>query len=467
MAVCGMNRRELLSMAALAGTAGAAVHGAATAPPAGPDTGTAAVQLPAIDVLREAPPLSRERAVEVMERLALDGLVVVDPVNVYHLTGFWPATARMGYEPNLYALLGRDPSQPVTVVASEFTYYYLLSDAHPAFPLELFLFSAPADDGELAAARAAGYRDDPPAIDTLVWPDAGEAPIGSGEQARRSAVDAATREQPVSADADVALVKALRALGLTRGTVAVDRGATGAVFERAGFNVQTVDAGSVMQRLRLVKSPREIALLRQAASANVAAALASLQAVRAGASYREMRALFYAEAARRGNRGVFMVIDGVSAESVDRSFRDGDAFLFDAVSEGAGYHGDFARTVFLGEPAHSMQKATAAIRLGWDTVRDALRPGLRFSEITALGRETLRKAGYDFRVAFGPHSVGLYHTDAPGLGDVTLEPGMVISVDCPVMQAGIGGTAHLEDLMLITGTGAEPLHPLPESVIVL
>ena len=459
-----MNRRDLLSMAALAGTSAAAGRGAAAAPLA---AATPPVALPAADVLRDAPPLSRERAYAVMERLDLDGLVLVDPVNVYHLTGFWPATARMGYEPNLYALLSRDPSQPVTAVASEFTYYYLLSDAHPAFPLELFLFSAPADAGELAAARAAGYRDDPPAIDTLVWPDAGEEPMGSGEQARRSAVDAATRDHPISADADVALVKAVRALGFTGGSIAVDRNATAAIFERAGLEARTVDAGDVMKRIRLVKSPREIALLRQAASANVEAALASVQAARAGASYREMRTLFYAEAARRGNRGVFMVINGVSAETVERSFRDGDAFLFDAVSEGAGYHGDFARTVFLGEPPRSMKKATQAIKLGWDTVRESLRPGLRFSEITALGRETLRKAGYDFRVAFGPHSVGLCHTDAPGLGDIALEPGMVLSVDCPVMEAGIGGTAHLEDLMLITRTGAEPLHPLSENVIVL
>lgn len=86
-----------------------------------------------------------------------------------------------------------------------------------------------------------------------------------------------------------------------------------------------------------------------------------------------------------------------------------------------------------------MKKATEAIALGWATVRDALRPGLRFSDITALGRETLRKVGYGFEVAFAPHSVGLYHTDAAGLGDLVLEPGMILSVDCPVMQAGIGG----------------------------
>ena len=36
-----------------------------------------------------------------------------------------------------------------------------------------------------------------------------------------------------------------------------------------------------------------------------------------------------------------------------------------------------------------MLEATRAIALGWDTIRDALKPGLRFSEITALGRDTV------------------------------------------------------------------------------
>jgi Xaa-Pro aminopeptidase len=134
--------------------------------------------------------------------------------------------------------------------------------------------------------------------------------------------------------------------------------------------------------------------MRLAATANMDAALAAAAAARAGATYRELRTSFYAEAARRGNRGVFMVIGGMSAEGVDRTLRDGDAFLFDAVSEGAGYHGDFARTLFVGEPAPSMRRATRAMLLGWEAIRDAMRPGLRFSEITALGRETVRKAGY-------------------------------------------------------------------------
>jgi Xaa-Pro aminopeptidase len=391
------------------------------------------------EILRAAPPVNLEHAREVMAREGLDGIVVSLPINAYHFTGYWPATSRMGFTPNVTVLLSRDPQQPISIVTAEFTYYYLLADLPYEYPFEWCLFMGPGGA-------------------SLMFEDVGLEAISDGERVRRAAVQAAMARQPASADANAAIVRALRATGLDRGRVAVDSPDIASTFVRAGLAATVLPAEQTLQRIRLIKSSRELELMRAAATANVEAALAAAAAARAGATYRELRTSFNAEAARRGNRGVFMVIGGVSAEGVDRTLRDGDAFLFDAVSEGAGYHGDFARTVFVGEPAATARRATAAMLLGWDAIRDAMRPGLRFSEITALGRETVRKAGYDFLIAFGPHSVGLQHSDAPGLGDVVLEPGMVISVDCPVMQTGIGGSAHLEDLTLITASGSEPIH---------
>lgn len=411
------------------------------------------VELPAgaspAEILRNSPPVDLERARAIMERDGLAGMVLVNPVNVFHFTGYWPATSRMGARPGAYVLVSRDSAQPVAVVAAEFTYYYLMADNAYEYPFQIFLFT-----GTAAA----------PAIST-VFKDAGREPLSDRERARLAAVQAAEARQPVSADAERALIKAIRTMGLDHGKVGIDEVDLKTVFASANFSAEVASASETLKRIRLVKSARELQLMRRAATANMQAAMAAAAAARAGASYRELRTAFFAEAARRGNRGVFMVIGGVSAEGVDHPLREGDAFLFDAVSEGCGYHGDFARTVFVGEPARTMKEVTEAIALGWATVRDALRPGLRFSEITALGRETLRKANHDFNVAFAPHSVGLFHTDAAGLGDITLEPGMILSVDCPVMQAGVGGTAHLEDLTLVTPTGSECIHPAAQSII--
>ena len=44
---------------------------------------------------------------------------------------------------------------------------------------------------------------------------------------------------------------------------------------------------------------------------------------------------------------------------------------------------------------------------------------------------------------------------------------MVLSVDCPVFMAGLCGTIHLEDLMLIKDGRAEALHTVPPPVIIV
>ena len=72
-----------------------------------------------------------------------------------------------------------------------------------------------------------------------------------------------------------------------------------------------------------------------------------------------------------------------------------------------------------------------------------------------------------------PHSVGLFHTDEAFDGDSltfakadhVIEPGMVLSVDCPILQTDMGGTVHLEDLWLITESGCEPLNDVSEPFI--
>jgi Xaa-Pro aminopeptidase len=215
--------------------------------------------------------------------------------------------------------------------------------------------------------------------------------------------------------------------------------------------------------------------MRLAAQQNVAAAFAAARFAREAGSTRVLRSRFVAEAALRGNTGLFMVIDGSSSEVMDWPLRDGMAVSIDCVSTCRHYHGDFARTIFIGEPREPIRRATRAISIAWDDVRGKLRAGLKFSDVTRIGRESLKKQGIDLTVSFRPHSVGLFHSDQPRNDlaqgrvpmDLVLEENMILSVDCPVLDTGLGGTAHLEDLMLIRADGAEPLHETGERVIVV
>jgi Xaa-Pro aminopeptidase len=223
------------------------------------------------------------------------------------------------------------------------------------------------------------------------------------------------------------------------------------------------DAEETLRAVRRVKTPAELALMRSAATSNAAAAMVAARAAREAGSIRALRARFAAEAAARGNTYVFMVIDGVHSPGYDEPLRDGQALLIDCVSHCANYHGDFARTIFVGEPAPRMKRVCRAIETAWDDIRERLRPGMRYSEVRALGARTLERLGMDVQVGFNPHNVGLFHTDEAVAGpgtDRVLDEGMVLSVDCPVLEQGGGGTAHLEDLVVIRAGGAEPLHPV-------
>jgi Xaa-Pro aminopeptidase len=215
--------------------------------------------------------------------------------------------------------------------------------------------------------------------------------------------------------------------------------------------------------------------MARAARANVQALQGVAAAVQAGATYRDLHQVFGAEAARLGNTAVFLNVDRSSSPASPHRVEQGQALFLDAVSHFQNYHGDFARTVFVGEPTRAAARAADAAAFAWNAVREVLRPGLRFSDIVRMGQAALVKAGHDALVGFGPHSCGLAHTDEPGEDaggfwrkpDLMLREGMIISVDCPVLDSGIGGSAHCEDLVLITSDGCQTIHDSSPAVIVV
>ena len=469
-----ITRREMLKTGiAAAGAAGAT---AALAPPAnaGATELTPNNLSERVERVRAGPLMNLEQAYRVMEEEQLDGLVLAEPINVFHLTGHWGSLAKMGYPAPAYALLSKDQRQAPGLVMMQFIYYYTYSDGYFDFPLQTWLFTG-WDRRLQDTSEAVAPDGEPPANPAYIFEDKGEVTLREIELHRRSTLDAALSEQKLSADARWALVNAVKGMGLDRGRIGVDHLVVNAIFETAGLDAIPVHADRALRRIRAIKSPREIELMAFSAQANAEAALAAARAARAGATYQELRAAFYSEAAKRGNLGVFMQVDTIGAETGDGEFRDGQAFQIDCVSHGFHYHGDYGRTVFLGEPSRSMRYATDAIALGWDAIMEALRPGLRYSEIRAIGVEALKKGGYDLDVAFTPHSVGLMHTDDPGRADspffvkedVVLAENMIISVDCPVRNVGLGGSAHLEDLTLITADGGVQINDIGDRVIVV
>jgi Xaa-Pro aminopeptidase len=402
---------------------------------------TSGIVQPDFSILSRAALLDRDRARAVMTAEGFDALLLTRSANVYHATHYWPASDRMGAIGSAAALVPRDPKAPIAILLPAFSHYYIASDLGYAPGVAAYLIGDP---------------------EQAMFPIRGEA-VSARETARRSATAAAKSGFATRAQA---LGAALRASGLSKGVLGVDETAARALGETLGPSFDLKPCEDAARRMRLVRTPAEIALMTQSSRINVEAAHAVMQAARETGSLRGMRARFNAEVAARGGAGVFMVVDGVLAEGVDAPLRDGSAFLIDCVSQTGGYHGDYARTVFLGEPPRTMKTACAAIAVSWADVQSFLKPGVKFSEISARGAAALKALGHSYRVPFGPHVVGLHHTDHPSMGpdgarqDFVLEENVIISVDCPLLEAGHGGTAHLEDLVRITADGCVPIHPV-------
>jgi Xaa-Pro aminopeptidase len=409
---------------------------------------------PDLSFIREEGFLDRERAGHILRAEGLDALVVAEGRNVFHATQYFPLLEKMSIEASTVAVIPADPKRPVALVIPAFSYYYIQADDGLPPGVEPFVFTSPTDSA--------------PRLHRL---DAtGTTPR---ETKRREAIAAAA---PYSTDMTAALARALTQLGLA-GSVRVrlghDHPILPALIAPALPMATVVASDDTPRRLRLIRTPAEIRMMRLASKANVEAAHTTMQLARELGSLRAIRQRFQAEVALRGNLPVFMVVNGASSESYDEPLREGSAFMVDCVSQLRHFHGDYGRTVFLGEPPARMQRCTQVMATVWQALQQALKPGLRFSEVSAIGRHLLKKIDPDVPMSFNVHSVGLAHTDQPRFDatgqriDHVIEKNMVLSIDCPLFETGQGGTAHLEDLVLITETGAEAIHETGPATLIV
>jgi Xaa-Pro aminopeptidase len=449
-----MERRTFLEAGA-AGVAGLMAGEAATAAPAAKGGAMKAdPEWAALSAsMRSEPLLNYPRARELMEKRGLDGLVLVRAQNVYNAANFWPLTDRMGHPPSCAVVLPRDPKRRAALVIPQFTFYYIYSDGGPRSFLEHYLYAPD-------AALRVFNQVDPTAI--------------SDKEKRRLADLTPLRASMQKSFVD-ALALAIREAGLERGRLGVDEDLAARMIAAAQLPATTQPAQEDVAFARMVKSPLEIRMMRAAATRNVEAALAAVRGLRDGMTIRELRTRYFTEIADRGMTGVFMVVDKSSVPTYDQPLREGQGILIDCVSHLGNYHGDYGRTVVVGEPSRAMKRATEAMNFAWSAIREQLRPGLTSADIRRIGGEALKKGGYTTTIGFTPHSVGLQHSDAPRRTDtvvpapteLTLEPGMILSVDCPLFDEGIGGSGHLEDLTLITADGGERIHQDTPNVLVV
>ncbi len=404
--------------------------------------------------------VNKARAYEVMEREGLDGIVALNPVNIFYLGNYFSYELQKLRAIPSFAVMSRDPKQPIFLVAAGSDLMFLANGARE-FP-EIVPYSFPRD---LDKYIERGQWNQPPeAAPVGAWPTTG----GALKPAEQKWIDfGAKANERRAATPEWALVRALELAGLAKGKVAVDDMRIAGILKTLDRNdVTCVPGDNTFRKIRMIKSEVELKHMRAVARINQDACMAMLKRVRKGTTKDQVDQMFMAEAAKRGAKAMW-IATGTIGGFTEGKVVEGEAMMVDAVCQRNFYHGDFGRTFVLGEPSKEIRACMASLKVGWETVLANARPGLKYSELSRVCGDAMKKAytgSLTIRFGAGPHSVGLQHTDQPyrdGLpfvvqDDLTLQENMTLTVDLPTSLLG-WGAIHCEDLIVVTKTGVEPL----------
>jgi Xaa-Pro aminopeptidase len=257
------------------------------------------------------------------------------------------------------------------------------------------------------------------------------------------------------------------------------------------------DPATVLDRMRLIKEPAELELIRASAEISARAHTAAMRAARPGIGEWELEALvdatFRAAGPAAGNAFNTIVGSGVNGtvlHYVDNARRteDGDLVLIDAGAALGLYCSDITRTFPVSGRFTAAQRRVYEIVLAAEEAAiEAVRPGAPFTAIHEAARAVLVQGMIDLGLVTGTveeviearahqrffmhqtshflgldvHDVGAY--TQPDGSPTTLQPGMVLTVepglyipaadDVPEPLRGIG--IRVEDDVIVTGDGGE------------
>ncbi|MDQ3404854.1 MAG: M24 family metallopeptidase, partial [Actinomycetota bacterium] len=156
----------------------------------------------------------------------------------------------------------------------------------------------------------------------------------------------------------------------------------------------------------------------------------------------------------------------------DRVIESGDVVVVDIGGPlPSGYNSDSTRTYAVGEPRDSDVAATyAVLQRAQRAAVEAVRPGVSAEQVDAAAREIIVEAGFgEFFIHRTGHGIGLDVHEHPYIvagNDLVLEEGMAFSVEPGIYQRGRWG-ARIEDIVLVTTDGVEPVNTRPHELVVL
>lgn len=230
-----------------------------------------------------------------------------------------------------------------------------------------------------------------------------------------------------------------------------------------------VDATAMLEEMRAIKTPVELALLRTASEKITAAMGATIAAAQEG--WTKSRII---EELRRQETLLGLHFDyclltlgpSHNRAASDQVWQAGEVLSIDSGGNWHGYIGDLCRMGVLGDPDTELQDLLAEVESVQQAAFAHLRPGALGADMIAAAEAVLKAGPNAACNDFFAHGMGLISHETPFLmtnhpvayvgihATRPLEPGMVLSVETTMMHPR-RGFIKLEDTLAITESGYE------------
>ncbi|MBN1527248.1 MAG: aminopeptidase P family protein [Candidatus Omnitrophica bacterium] len=223
----------------------------------------------------------------------------------------------------------------------------------------------------------------------------------------------------------------------------------------------------MVEKLRAIKDPEEIALIRRSVSCAKKTFNRIVRGIRPGVTEEEIHRRLEIEFIRQGARSAFAPIVAAGKNSSKPHAHSGRTavpkngmVMIDIGCSLDGYNSDLTRMLFLGKIGDRLKKIYGIVRAAQEKALALIKPGVRISDVDRAARGLIEKAGHGghFGHALG-HGIGLSVHEYPSISGRTearLAEGMVFTVEPAIYIPALGGV-RIEDMVLVTKDGSEIL----------
>lgn len=232
-----------------------------------------------------------------------------------------------------------------------------------------------------------------------------------------------------------------------------------------------VSATFDVEEIRRSKTPRELAILRQAADLADRGYQHFADVIEPGMTEYELVAEVEAFLKTNGAEDNFMLIASGGTEvtgmkpPTERRFQLGDSVTTELTPQVDGYWAQICRTLVLGEPNSKQREAFGIFSEAQQAALDFLKPGVNIADVARVQNDVFRRHGYgDYT---GPkytrvrgHGLGLHCDENPYvLEDVnyTVKQNMTL-IAHPNTYMPLSGYMVFGDSLLVTAHGCASLH---------